>query len=84
MRSRWNVPHALGGQDGKHITMNKPKKSENEYYTCKGFFSLMLLALEYRFIWVNVGSSGYPSDAQKFNSGRAEEEEQEWQLEAVG
>ena len=36
----------------------------------KVFFSLVLLALvnaEYRFLWVNVGSSGSSADAQNFN-----------------
>ena len=53
-----------------HITMKKPKKSGSDYYNYKGFFSLVLLALvktEYRFFWVNVGSSGSSSDAQIFN-----------------
>ena len=49
--------------------MKKPKRSGSQYYNYKGFFSLVLLALvsEYRFVWVDVGSSGSSSDAQIFN-----------------
>ena len=61
-------PHGVGALDGKHITMKNPRKSGSEYFNCKGYFSLGLLALvEYKFLWVNVGSSGSPSDAQMFN-----------------
>ena len=75
-RTIWNVPHAVGTLDGKHIAMKKPKKSRSEYYNYKGFFSLLLLALvdtEYRFLWVDVGSSGSPSDAQIFNQSKLRE-----------
>ena len=65
--------NAVGAQDGKHIAMEKPKNSGNEYFTYKGYFSVVLLALvdaEYKFVWVNVGSSGSSSDAQIFNRSR--------------
>ena len=69
-------PHPVGALDGKHIAMKKPKKSGSEYYNHKGFFSLVLLALvdtEYKFFWVNVGSSGSLSDAQIFNQSKLRE-----------
>ena len=72
-RNRWNVPHAVGALDGKHIAMKKPKKSVSEYFNYKGYFSLVLLALvdaDYRFLWVNVGASGSSSDAQIFNRSK--------------
>ena len=69
-RTRWNVPLAVSAIDGKHIAMKKPKKSGSHYYNYKGFFSLALLALvdtEYRFLWIDCGSSGSCSDRQIFN-----------------
>ena len=61
-------PQRSWGLDGKHIAMKKPKKSESEYY--KGFFYLVLPALvnsEYRFLCVDVGSSGSSTDGKIFN-----------------
>ena len=56
-RIRWNVPHALGALDGKHVA--------------KGFFSIVMLALvdgQYKFRWVDVGTAGSCSDAQIFDT----------------
>ena len=72
-RNRWNIPQAVGALDGKHIAIKKPKKSGSEYFNYKGYFSLVLLTLvhaEYKFLWVNVGSSGSLSDAQIFNRSK--------------
>ena len=58
--------------DGNHIAMKKPKISRSDWYNYKGFFSLGTLALvdtEYRFLWIDCGSSGSSSDAQIFNRG---------------
>ena len=72
-RNRWNVPHAVGALDGKHIAIKKPKKSDSEYFNYKGYFFVVLLALvdaDYKFLWVNVGASGSSSDAQIFNRSK--------------
>ena len=70
LKTIWNVHHALGALDGKHIAMKKHKKSGSEFYHYECYFSLVLLALvdpDYKFLWVDVGSSGSSSDAQIFN-----------------
>ena len=72
-RNRWNVSHAVGALDGKHIAIKKPKKSGSEYFNHKGCFSLVLLALvnaDYKFLWVNMVASGSSSDAQIFNHSK--------------
>ena len=68
-----DVPHTVGALDGKHIAIKKPKKSGSEYFNYKGYFSVVLLALvnaDYKFLWVNVESSGSSSDAQIFNCSK--------------
>ena len=63
----------MGPLDEKYITMKKPMKYRTEYYNYKGFFSLVLLAVagaEYRFLWVDVRSSGSSSNAQIFNQSK--------------
>ena len=72
-RLRWNVPHAIGALDGKHVTIRKPPKSGSLYHNYKGFFSIVMLALvdaDYKFRWVDVGTEGSCSDAQIFNESQ--------------
>ena len=72
-RTRWSGPHhAVGAIDGKNIAMKKPKKTGSDYYNYRGFFSIVPLALvdaEYKFLWIDCGSSGSCSDAQIFYRG---------------
>ena len=66
-------PPSSWGTRWETYRMTKPKRSGSEYCNCKGFYSLVLLALvdaKYRFLWVDVGSSGSSSDAQIFNCSK--------------
>ena len=70
---RWNVPHALGALDGKHVALKIPKNSGALYHNYKGLFSIVMLALvdgQHKFRWVDVGRAGSYSDAQIFNASQ--------------
>ena len=41
----WDMPHVIGYLDGKHIGIECPKLSGTVYHNCKGFFSIVLLAI---------------------------------------
>ena len=68
-RRRWNFPHALGALDGRHIPIRCPQGGGSLFHNCKGFHSIVLLALvdgDYKFLWVDMGAAGSTSDAQIF------------------
>ena len=42
----WDFPHVVGAiTDGKHMRIDYPKLSGTLYHNCKGFFSVVLLAV---------------------------------------
>ena len=66
---RWNFPHALGSLDGRHILIRCPQGGGNLFRNCKGFHSIVLLALvdgDSKFLWVEMGAAGSTSDDQIF------------------
>ncbi|XP_071177272.1 putative nuclease HARBI1 [Mytilus edulis] len=75
-QKRWNVPHACGALEGKHVAIRCPPKTGSLYHNYKGFFSLVLLALvdaDYKFLWIDVGGYGSNSDAQIYNASELKE-----------
>ena len=70
---RWNVPHACGDLDGKHVAIKKPSGTGTMYHNYKGFFSIVMMALvdaDYKFMWIDVGGLGSQSDAQIYNQSK--------------
>ena len=41
----WNLTNVVGTADGKHISIQCPKKSGTLFHNYKGFFSFLLLAI---------------------------------------
>lgn len=74
---RWNVPHAIGALDGKHVKIKCPPNSGSNYWCVyKHCYSIVLLALvdaDYKFIWADTGGVGHMSDCQIFNQSELKE-----------
>ena len=68
--------HTCGALNGKHIAYKCPPKSDSQYFNYKGFYSVVLMALvdaDYKFIWVDLGSTGSASDVQICNNSEFKE-----------
>ena len=65
----WNFPNCIGAIDGKHFVMQCPKLSGSEFYNYKKTFSSLVLAMcdhNYKFIYVDIGSTGREGDCSVF------------------
>ena len=70
-KKRWHIPNCLGAIDGKHISLYKPPNSGTLYYSYKGYFSTIPLAVVdayYKFITVVIGEYGSNCDSNVFRS----------------
>ena len=64
--NKWNYHCCIGALDGKHISIKQPENSGSLYFNYKHLFSIVLKALvsaNYKFIYVDVGTSGRAGDA---------------------
>ncbi|XP_063786053.1 putative nuclease HARBI1 [Pseudophryne corroboree] len=61
----WHFPNCGGAIDGKHVRINPPANSGYFYFSYKGYFSIVLMAVvnaNYKFICIDVGKNGHASD----------------------
>ncbi|EYC14364.1 hypothetical protein Y032_0040g166 [Ancylostoma ceylanicum] len=67
----WKYPRGVAALDGKHFECFRPSHSGSPFYNCKGYYSIVLLALsdaQYRILMFDLGSKGKSSDAGIFQN----------------
>ena len=67
---KWNFPHALGGIDGKHVRIQKPKNGGSFYYNYKHTHPIILMAIagpEYECLYADLVSNGRVNDSGIWN-----------------
>ena len=67
------MPHCLEAIDGKHIAMKKPAYSGSLWHNCKGYFTMVLLAIcdaHYNFTVIDVGEYENKNDCGVFLESR--------------
>ena len=65
----WNLPHCIGAIDGKHARTKTQLNSGSLYFNCKGFLSIVLMAIcdaRYVFSFVDIGDNGSNNDSGVF------------------
>ena len=72
-RQQWNFHHVLVAIDGKHIAIQKPPHAGSDFYNCKKFHSIIIMAVvdaNYKFIWLNIDTNGTAGNAQIWNNSQ--------------
>ena len=65
----WQFSYAFAAVDGSGLPIKCPNggaQAMKQYFSFKGFYSIVLMALvdeEYRFIWASVGAPGSTHDS---------------------
>ncbi|XP_070385151.1 uncharacterized protein [Dermacentor albipictus] len=74
---RWQFPNCLGAVDGKHVAIVSPPNSGSVYFSYKGTFSVVLMAVvdsDCKYTLIDVGAEGRLGDGSTFKNsefGRA-------------
>ena len=70
----WQFSYSFAAVDGSHLPIKCPNggaQAMKQYFSFKGFYSIILMVLadaEYRFIWASVGAPGNTNDSTLLQS----------------